>query len=70
MNDSSENTIYKSLVKYLIEVETEYPDLVTGMITREKIREALLNGLTTKQIENFLNDHAHDLMQVYAKTHQ
>ena len=41
--------------------------MVSGQITRESIRNALYNGITSDQIINFLETHAHPQMRALAK---
>lgn len=41
----------------------QLPNLVVGHITREKAREALMNGIRASQIIDFLNSHAHPRMK-------
>jgi transcription initiation factor TFIIH subunit 4 len=41
----------------------QLPNLVVGHLTREKVREALVNGITADQIIGFLNSHAHPRMK-------
>lgn len=48
MTDEPECGVFKTLIKHLIEVETEYPNFLSGLITWEKIRDALQKGLSTK----------------------
>lgn len=47
-------------------LKTRFPNMVCGVITRESIRKALLNGITSDQIIKFLESHAHPQMVLYA----
>lgn len=41
----------------------QLPNLVVGHLTREKVRDALVNGISADQIVGFLNSHAHPRMK-------
>ena len=54
--------VYRQIIAQIIDIESEFPNMITGSITREKCRESFKKGLTTDQICMFLNEHAHPKM--------
>lgn len=44
-------------------LQTRYPNMVAGKITRESIRRAVAMGITSDQIISYLTTHAHPQMQ-------
>ncbi|KAL5468761.1 hypothetical protein EMCRGX_G029875 [Ephydatia muelleri] len=45
------------------QLQYRFPNMVVGIITRESIHQALMNGLTAEQILSFLRIHAHPQMK-------
>ncbi|KAI9758875.1 MAG: hypothetical protein M4579_002759 [Chaenotheca gracillima] len=44
-------------------LSTRYPNMVSGRITRDSIRRAIVTGITSDQIVSYLSTHAHPQMQ-------
>eukprot|EP00742_Colponemidia_sp_Colp-10_P010225 GILJ01011218.1.p1 GENE.GILJ01011218.1~~GILJ01011218.1.p1 ORF type:complete len:449 (+),score=53.58 GILJ01011218.1:37-1383(+) len=49
-----------ALLSSFVKLEYRLPNLVVGTLTRESIRQALINGITANQINEFLLKHAHE----------
>jgi transcription initiation factor TFIIH subunit 4 len=58
-----------NLLSLFTHMRYQLPNLVVGHLTREKVREALVNGISADQIINFLNSHAHPRMKGGAVPH-
>lgn len=56
------STFQMNLLGLFTHMRYQLPNLVVGHLTREKVREALINGITADQIISFLNSHAHPRM--------
>jgi len=48
-----------SLLSLFVHIKYRLANLAVGVVTRESIREALINGITSDQIINFLTQNAH-----------
>ena len=46
-------------LKHLMKVEYAFPDLVVASLTRKALQPAFERGITSKQIIDFLESHAH-----------
>ena len=51
--------VYLALLKHLMRVEYAFPDLVVATLTRTALQPAFERGITSKQIIDFLESHAH-----------
>lgn len=56
-----------AILNLFVTMKTRFANMVIGTITRESIRNALLNGIKATQIINFLEAHAHPQMRALAK---
>lgn len=56
-----------AILNLFVNLRTRFSNMVSGQITRESIRRALYNGITSDQIINFLETHAHPQMRALAK---
>lgn len=56
-----------AILNLFVNLRTRFANMVSGQITRESIRNALYNGITSDQIINFLETHAHPQMRALAK---
>jgi transcription initiation factor TFIIH subunit 4 len=52
-----------AILQLFSKLNTRYPNMVAGKITRESIRRAVAMGITADQIISFLNTHAHPQMR-------
>jgi len=48
-----------AVLNLFVHLKSRFSNLVTGQITRESIRKALINGITADQIISYLETHAH-----------
>lgn len=48
-----------AILNLFVHLKTRFTNMVTGAITRESVRSALLNGITSAQIIGYLESHAH-----------
>ena len=51
-----------AIIQLFTRLNTQYPNMVAGKITRESIRRAVSMGITSDQIISFLTTHAHPQM--------
>ena len=51
-----------AILQLFVRMQTRYPNMVAGKITRESIRRAVGMGITSQQIIDFLSTHAHPQM--------
>ena len=58
----TESALQIALVALFCDMQYRLPGLACGIITRESIGQALVNGITSKQIVNFLRTRAHPEM--------
>ena len=56
-----------AILNLFVQMKTRFSNLICGQITRESIRNALYNGITSDQIIKFLETHAHPQMRALAK---
>lgn len=56
-----------AILNLFVNLRTRFSNMVSGQITRESIRNALYNGITSDQVINFLETHAHPQMRALAK---
>ena len=52
-----------SVIGLFTQLTCRFPDMVVGIINRESVRRALLNGITAHQIISYLQGHAHPLLK-------
>ena len=57
-----------AILQLFVKLNTRYPNMVSGKITRESIRHAVSIGITSQQIISFLSTHAHPQMLKKAPT--
>ena len=57
-----------AILQLFVKLNTRYPNMVSGKITRESIRHAVSMGITSQQIISFLSTHAHPQMLKKAPT--
>ncbi|ODV84186.1 hypothetical protein CANARDRAFT_201563 [[Candida] arabinofermentans NRRL YB-2248] len=48
-----------AVLNLFIHMKARFSNMVTGSLTRESVRRALMNGITADQIINYLESHAH-----------
>ncbi|CCH43852.1 RNA polymerase II transcription factor B subunit 2 [Wickerhamomyces ciferrii] len=48
-----------AILNLFVHLKARFSNLVTGQITRESIRKALVSGITSEQIISYLESHAH-----------
>ena len=51
-----------AILNLFVHLRARFANLVTGVVTRESVRGALRNGITSTQIINYLETHAHSGM--------
>lgn len=51
-----------SIMSLFVKMKYHLPNMAMGVITRESIRAALMNGITAKEIVQYLHQHAHPEM--------
>lgn len=55
----TESKIYREILKKIMEPRREFPNLLHGILTRNRVEQAFRQKITTRQIINFLESHAH-----------
>ena len=55
----TDNKIYREILKKIIEPRREFPNMMHGVLTRNRVEMAFKQKITTRQIINFLESHAH-----------
>ena len=53
------STLSISLLGLFVDLTCRFPNLAVGIVTRESVREALMNGITADQIIRFLTKNVH-----------
>lgn len=48
-----------AILNLFVHLKTRFSNMVTGVVTRESIRRAMVNGITADQIINYMESHAH-----------
>ncbi|KAL3232224.1 General transcription and DNA repair factor IIH subunit TFB2 [Nakaseomyces bracarensis] len=56
-----------AILSLFVHLKTRFANMVSGQITRESIRRALVNGITAEQIIAYLESHAHPQMRRLAE---
>ncbi|KAJ3391474.1 RNA polymerase II transcription factor B 52 kDa subunit [Lobulomyces angularis] len=52
-----------AVLSLFVDLKARFPNMVVGLITRDKVREALEKGITAEQIISYLTSHAHPEMR-------
>ncbi|KAF9118653.1 RNA polymerase II transcription factor B 52 kDa subunit [Mortierella sp. 14UC] len=55
-----------AVLNLFVHLRDRFPNMVTGVITRDSIRRALSNGITAEQIITYLSAHAHAQMRKHS----
>lgn len=56
-----------AVIGLFTKLNTRYPNMVAGRITRESIRRAISYGITSDQIISYLSTHAHPQLRISAQ---
>ncbi|KAG2179549.1 hypothetical protein INT44_006396 [Umbelopsis vinacea] len=59
----TESPLQIAVLNLFIQLKSRFPNMVSGVITRESVRNAFLNGITADQIISYLQTHAHPQMR-------
>ncbi|KAF7773172.1 hypothetical protein Agabi119p4_5339 [Agaricus bisporus var. burnettii] len=59
----TDNPLQTAVLNLFVSLKYRFPNLVVGMITRDSVRRALMNGITADQIISYLITHAHPQMR-------
>ncbi|OZJ02174.1 hypothetical protein BZG36_04807 [Bifiguratus adelaidae] len=52
-----------AVLNLFVDLKSRFPNMVSGVITRDSVRNALTNGITADQIITFIQAHAHPQMR-------
>ncbi|CCD25030.1 TFIIH/NER complex subunit TFB2 NDAI_0E02130 [Naumovozyma dairenensis CBS 421] len=63
----SNSPLQIAILSLFVHLKFRFVNMVTGQITRESIRRALINGITAEQIIAYLETHAHPQMRRLAE---
>lgn len=63
----SNSPLQIAILSLFVHLKSRFANMVTGQITRESIRAALINGITADQIIAYLETHAHHQMRRLAE---
>lgn len=63
----SNSPLQIAILSLFVHLRSRFSNMVTGQITRESIRRALMNGITADQIIAYLQTHAHPQMRRLAE---
>lgn len=63
----SNSPLQIAILSLFVHLRSRFSNMVTGQITRESIRRALLNGITADQIIAYLQTHSHPQMRRLAE---
>lgn len=63
----SNSPLQIAILSLFVHLKSRFINMVTGQLTRESIRRALMNGITAEQIIAYLETHAHPQMRRYAE---
>lgn len=55
----TQNKLYKEILKIFLEPRREFPDMLYGVLTKNRVERAFKQQITANQIMNFLISHAH-----------
>lgn len=56
-----------AILSLFTRLSTQYPNMVTGKITKESIQSAINYGITSQQIISYLTTHAHPVMASHGR---
>ncbi|KAF9449749.1 transcription factor Tfb2 [Macrolepiota fuliginosa MF-IS2] len=59
----TDNPLQTAVLNLFVTLKYRFPNLVVGMITRDSVKKALMNGITADQIISYLMTHAHPQMR-------
>ncbi|KAL0945453.1 hypothetical protein HGRIS_000943 [Hohenbuehelia grisea] len=59
----TDNPLQTAVLNLFVTLKYRFPNLVVGTITRESVKKALQNGITSDQIISYLSAHAHPQMR-------
>lgn len=59
----TDNPLQTAVLNLFVSLKYRFPNLVVGMITRDSVKKALMNGITADQIISYLITHAHPQMR-------
>lgn len=62
----TESKLQISLMALFTELLYRFPNVTVGLITRDSIRQALRGGISAKQIISYLEQHAHQKVNLFA----
>ena len=57
-----------AILSLFTKLSTQYPNMVTGRITKDSIQRAIADGITAQQIISYLTVHAHPVMAAHGRT--
>ncbi|QLL30906.1 hypothetical protein HG536_0A07210 [Torulaspora globosa] len=63
----SNSPLQIAILSLFVHLRSRFSNMITGQITRESIRRALMNGITADQIIAYLQTHAHPQMRRLAE---
>ncbi|CAG97834.1 TFIIH/NER complex subunit TFB2 [Kluyveromyces lactis] len=63
----SNSPLQIAILSLFVHLKSRFANMVTGQLTRESVRNALLNGITAEQIIAYLETHAHPRMRRLAE---
>lgn len=63
----SNSPLQIAILSLFVHLKTRFINMVTGQLTRESVRRALMNGITADQIIAYLETHAHPQMRRLAE---
>lgn len=52
-----------AVLNLFVHLQSRFRNMVTGVITRDSIRNALMKGITAEQIIYYMQSHAHSQMR-------
>lgn len=52
-----------AVLNLFVQLQSRFQNMVTGVITRDSIRNALIKGITAEQIIFYMQSHAHSQMR-------
>ncbi|PPQ63223.1 hypothetical protein CVT24_005683 [Panaeolus cyanescens] len=59
----TDNALQIAVLNLFVSLKYRFPNLVVGSITRDSVKNALMNGISADQIINYLMTHAHAQMR-------
>ena len=55
----TDSRLYRAILRLFMREDFIFPNLIVGMLTRDSLQDAFKKKITTRQIMNFLEAHAH-----------